>query len=119
MMIEKKKSLSQILIFAALLIIAISTIYPMVFMLLCSFKERIEYLTNIFGLPKSLYLKNYRMSFDKFNILRLSFNSMVVTLSSIAATTLITSMAAFGFAKLKFKGSGTVFTLVIACMMIP
>lgn len=115
----KKLGPGQIILFIVLLIVALSCIYPILFMLLSSFKERVEYLKNVFGLPQGLYLKNYVMSFEKFNIPRLTLNSLIVTLSTIAVSTLITSMAAFSFAKLKFRGSGWIFTLVIACMMIP
>ena len=115
----KKKKLSQILIFIALMVIAISTIYPILFMLLCSFKQKYEYMTNVFGLPKSLYLQNYVISSEKFNIPRFTLNSSIVTVCSLFLSTLVTSMAAFGFAKLKFRGSETVLTLVIACMMVP
>ena len=119
MAIKKKNSLSQIIILIVLAIIAISTIYPIVFMAITGFKEKVEYMTNIFGLPKGLYFKNFIISLDKFNLPILTRNSMIVTVSSILISTLVTSMAAFAFAKLRFKGSNTIFTLVIACMMIP
>ncbi len=119
MAIKKKKSPGQVIIFAILLITAVTAIYPIIFMLLCSFKEKVEYMTNIFGLPRGLYFTNYRIGLEKFNLPVLTRNSMIVTVSALLISTLVTSMAAFAFAKLRFRGSNAIFTLVIACMMIP
>jgi ABC-type glycerol-3-phosphate transport system permease component len=74
---------------------------------------------NMFGLPVELFSNNYRMVFDRFDIIQLGFNSLIVTMSSIVISLLITSMAAFGFAKFRFRGNALLFTLVIGCMMIP
>jgi raffinose/stachyose/melibiose transport system permease protein len=88
-------------------------------MVINTFKSKDEYMGNMFGLPQEIFVKNYLMVFDRFDIIQLGLNSLIVTLSAIVLSLLFTSMAAFGFAKFRFKGNSMLFTLVIGCMMIP
>lgn len=47
------------------------------------------------------------------------FNSLIVACLSTVLTVLISSLAAYGYARLEFKGKRLVFTLLMVTMMIP
>lgn len=111
--------MSRILIYIILIALVLSILYPFVYMLLASFKGKSEYYANMFGLPQAPSLLNYRVAFQKFDILRLGKNSLLIAGISVVANCLISSMAAYGFSKLPFFGSPKLLKGIIACMMVP
>ncbi|QDU67882.1 carbohydrate ABC transporter permease [Engelhardtia mirabilis] len=46
-------------------------------------------------------------------------NSIVVTVVTVVATILSSSLVGFGFARMRFRGRGPLFTLMLATMMLP
>ena len=114
-----KGLIAKILVYLILIAIVITIFYPFVFMLLNSFKTKSEYYTNIFGLPRAIQFANYKIAMERFDIFRLGWHSLFVTVSSILINTLVATMAAFGLSKLPFRGSKTIQMLILGCMMIP
>ena len=106
-------------IFLVLLGIALTTIYPLIFMALNAFKQRSEYYTNPYGLPKSLYFGNFQIAVENFGLLQSFANSMLVTITAILLVTTLAGLAAFAVAKLRFRGKQAVFYSIISMMLIP
>lgn len=52
-------------------------------------------------------------------VLKWFFNSLVVASLSTVLTVLISSLAAYGYARLEFKGKGILFSILMVTMMIP
>jgi multiple sugar transport system permease protein len=46
-------------------------------------------------------------------------NTMIVAILTFVGTTLSSAMVAYGFAKIRFRGNGTLFVILLATMMIP
>lgn len=116
---KKKVKLSKVIVFIILILIALSTIYPIIFMLVSSLKTKSEYLVNMFGLPKGVNFNNYRSIFKSFNIPRLMFNSFLVTSSAVLFGIIISSMAAFSLTKLRFKGKDFFFKVFMFVLLVP
>jgi raffinose/stachyose/melibiose transport system permease protein len=110
---------SRLVLLFLLLLLAATTLYPILFVGLNTFKDRGDYMRNMFGLPSSLYLSNFAVLIDRFNVLGMMLNSFIITGSTILLSLVVSSMAAFSFSKLPFRGSPLIFTVVIASMMIP
>ena len=55
---KKKITLSKVIVYLFLIGVAISTIYPVIFMILSSFKDKIDYMKNMFGFPTVWKLNN-------------------------------------------------------------
>lgn len=55
----------------------------------------------------------------KFDFIRFGRNSVVVAILCVVGTTLSSSLVAYGFARIKFKGRGVLFALMLGTMMIP
>lgn len=95
------------------------TTLPFIFLVFTTFKSQSDiYSTPIWALPKTFDLGNYLL------VLQGSFftylkNSLLVVALSIAVTLLLSSMAAFAFARLKFRLSGPLFGLIVAGLIVP
>src|ERR687898_1700947 len=66
-------------IFLVLLAIAVSTVYPLLFLALNALKERTDYYASAYGLPRELYLGNFTVLVENYNIVRALLNSLFVT----------------------------------------
>ncbi|MBY6270921.1 MAG: glycerol-3-phosphate ABC transporter permease [Bacillaceae bacterium] len=69
--------------------------------------------------PHSFSWENYARLFERFPIIHYLTNSLVVSLLIMAGQLILSSLAAYAFAFLSFKGRDAIFFLFIATMMIP
>lgn len=115
---KSKRKLINTLLYLACLIVLVLTGYPFIFLVLNSFKNMQEYLQNIWKPASALYFGNYQAVF-KPEFLRYFLNSAMVAVGSVTLITLTSSMISYAFAKLKFRGSGVLYFMIIAGMMIP
>jgi ABC-type glycerol-3-phosphate transport system permease component len=106
-------------IFIVLLAIAASTVYPLLFLGLNALKERTDYYANAYGLPRELYLGNFTILVENYNILRALLNSIFVTGVAVTATLLIATIASFALAKVDFVGQRVLFSLIVAFLLVP
>lgn len=110
---------SRTLLLLVALVWLLVTTLPFVFMFLTSVKSQADiYSAPVWALPKTFDFSNY------INVLRGAFftylrNSVFVVAVSIALTLLLSSMAAFAFARLKFRLSGLLFSLIVAGLIVP
>ena len=116
---KKKLTVSKVLVYLFLIITAVSTIYPVIFMILSSFKDKIDYLKNMFGIPTVWRLNNYKAIFNSFDIKQMLFNSFYVTIVGVVVSLAVTSMAAFSLTKLKYRGRNGIFRLFMFVLMVP
>jgi len=94
-------------------------ILPFVFMLTNSFKERFEMLSKgIFALPENWNFDNYRLVLEG-DFIRYFFNSVIVLVISLGLLLFISACAAYPLSRFKFKLSGPIYALIVACMSIP
>lgn len=111
-----------ILFYLMLAAIIVVTILPFVWMVSSSFKgsEAIRTIP-IRWIPEHPTLEGYRRVFNMqgFSFARASLNSLVLAIACTVVAVGSAAMAAFVFAKLPFKGSGKLFGVYLATMMIP
>jgi len=69
--------------------------------------------------PSSFSFENYRDAFEKVPLLHYLINSFAVSIFVMAGQLLVSSLAAFAFVFIKFKGRDAIFFLFISTMMIP
>jgi ABC-type glycerol-3-phosphate transport system permease component len=117
--VETKRKLVRIAILVPLVLAAVSTLYPLLFMFQNSFKGKFEYYAAPFALPKSLRFENYRLLLNQFNAMRFFANSMIVSLSSLFIALALSIPSGFVFAKLRFRGKRAIYIAVLALMMVP
>lgn len=66
-------------------------------------------------------LGNYKyvLTYEKISYFRVVFNSMLIAVSSALIVTVITTLAAFAFSKMKFAGRKILYGAVLACLAVP
>lgn len=116
---RKKLTVSKVIVYLFLIITAISTVYPVIFMILSSFKDKIDYMKNMFGFPAVWRLNNYKAIFNSFDVKQMMFNSFYVTIVAVLLSLVVTSMAAFSLTKLKYRGRNGIFATFMFVLMVP
>ncbi len=109
--------LFRLLIWGVLVVTALLVVVPLIWMVLSSLKVNQQFLADPFGLPTTLFWKNYVDAWN-LGVGRYLWNSVIVTLASIIATTLISAWAAFGLTKLTIPFSRTALFLIVGGMML-
>lgn len=109
------------MIFIALSILAISNIYPLLFVFMNSLKDRTEYLKNPFSPPnfKQLAWGNYETMISQFQIFKLFGNTLIISVVTIFFLLALGIVASYAFAKLKFIGKNVIYFLIISSMFVP
>lgn len=101
-------------------LLAVIALVPFVWMISTSLKSRGALMSiPIEWIPAEPTLDAYSEVFSRFPFLRTIGNSLFITCSFTLLTIISASMAAFAFAKIRFRGSQFVLGLYLATMMIP
>jgi multiple sugar transport system permease protein len=106
--------------YAVLILAALTMLIPFLWMVFTSFKPQQQ----IFRMPPVLFTTDYTVAHYVRALTGGNFhvyfkNSMIVTVSVTLLNVLITSLAGYAFARLKWRGREAVFLLVLAVMMLP
>jgi multiple sugar transport system permease protein len=105
---------------AALVLVALATLVPLLWMVSASFMSSGE--ANSFPprfLPHAPTLRNYVELFTRLNLSRYFLNSTIVAVSATLISLLVNSMAGYAFAKLRFRGRERVFQILLAALVVP
>jgi raffinose/stachyose/melibiose transport system permease protein len=114
------QKINKIFVTSFFIILAIITLYPLLWIFTLSLKGFSEYmLGNIWGLPKILTLENYRSVLMNTNFIRNFYNSAIVTIGSLLIVVPVGAMSGFVFARYRNRLMNSLFYLVLAGMMIP
>jgi ABC-type glycerol-3-phosphate transport system permease component len=104
----------------ALLAVAAVSLLPLVYMVSTSLKaEGLEYEIPIRWIPDPIVWRNYPEAFGSIPTLTFLRNTLVVTLFSIVGELLTGSLAAYGFARLRFPGRNALFIVMLSTLMLP
>lgn len=94
--------------------------YPLVWLLLGSFKSQDEFLSEPFwALPREWNLDNYVEAFVGGGLAQYIINSVIAVLPSMALILLLGTAAGFALEVMVWKGRGTVLLVFLAGVMIP
>lgn len=95
------------------------TFVPLVWLLISSFKTNLELQMRPFALPDVWQFQNYVNAVQISSLPRLFVNSIIVAVSSTALTLVVTSMAAFVFAREKFPLQQPLLSIILAGVLVP
>jgi raffinose/stachyose/melibiose transport system permease protein len=104
---------------ALLALNALIMLYPLVVMVLSSFKTNAEIFTSPFALPESFSFTNLQKVWDQTNFIRYMLNSLGVTTASIVLILTFGTMAAYAIARYEFRLSSAVLMFFISGMTVP
>lgn len=109
---------ARLLLQLGLLLGAVIMLSPFLVMLVVSLVPTSAFLARNFS-PAGFTLANYAATFEQVPFARFYFNSAFVTVSVTLLQILIASLAAFAFARLRFRGRDLIFLFYLATLMIP
>ncbi len=109
---------SQVALYAVLGLGSLLMLAPFFTMLVVSLWPNEAFLARRFPLEQ-ITLNNYRETFRVIPFGRYILNSAIVTVAVTVLQILISSLAAFAFARLRFRGREGLFLLYLATLMIP
>lgn len=102
------------------LVVGLVIAFPIIYAFFISFMEPSQVLTGgINIIPKKWTLENYVTAFTAAPLMRFMWNSFILAFVSSLVRVIVSSLAAFAFAFLDFKGKNFWFMCVLATMMIP
>jgi putative chitobiose transport system permease protein len=70
-------------------------------------------------IPQDFTFANYLRVWDQLPVASFFMNSVLVSVSTVILNLLITSLAAYPFAKMKFRGRDVIFYLLLATFIVP
>jgi len=116
---QKSKTIDRI-IFIALLLGAVVMVFPLVYMVLSSFMTKNQILSANFSIiPNPWKFGKYGEVRTKPEFLRGLRNTLIVAVPVLIIGGFTSSLSAFSFSKLKFRGKNAIFLGLLATMMIP
>jgi len=108
------------LAFVVVLFFAVIFVFPVYWMIVTSLKAvpEVFHLPPIWW-PHKLLWHNYPDALNVFPFIKYAVNTLKITLPVTAGTTISSSLVAYGFSRLHWRGRDIVFYLVLATLMIP
>ncbi|UPW83288.1 carbohydrate ABC transporter permease [Lysinibacillus sp. Ag94] len=114
-----RMSLSKKIILYILLTISALVIFlPIILAFLMSFMNNQDVMLGKI-IPSTWTIENYVKAFERLPLLKFLLNSFISSLLIMIGQLVLSSLAAYAFVFLKFKGRDVIFYLFIATMMIP
>lgn len=115
------KTRSKVLATLVVAVFAFFFVLPLIWMILTSFKPTNEVFGTTNWLPSSWRWSNYAEVWNnpQLSMARCYWNSIIIVILGTAGQLIVSSMAAYAFAKINFKGKKFIFTLFLASIMIP
>jgi len=117
----RRKTLETIFWYAVLGVVAVITAFPFIWVLSMSVKGPHDAIYSVPPqlIPQEPTFDNYVRVWNQLPITRFFLNSVVVSISTVILNLLFTSLAAYPFAKMKFRGRDVIFYLLLATFIVP
>lgn len=113
-----KDRLFKIIAYTILITFFMIFVVPFIFALITSFTSPI----NIFDfswIPNPIDIANYTKLFSEHQVVRALINTFLYIIPPVFVGIFTSAMAAYAFAKLRFKGKNVVFYMLLSTMVIP
>lgn len=118
---KKKISIGKAALYFVLILAAVVTIYPFLWMVSASFKPLKEIVGgNLSLLSSNMSFDNYFYIFGRSSLFPKWFlNSLIISFIGTAVNVFINTMAGYSLSRLSFPGRDTIYHFLLALMMVP
>lgn len=114
------RSLIQpLLIHGFLILVAITCIFPLAWMVSSALKTQQTVFSDFSIVPDQPNWQNFSTAWTQGDFGTYFFNSVFYTVSVVVGVTLVSSLAAYGFARLRFPGRTPLYFMFLGAMMVP
>jgi raffinose/stachyose/melibiose transport system permease protein len=118
--VDHRRDYARIGLWIALIISLVIWMLPLVFIIFTSLKSEQDVVgTPVFSLPLNPDLGNYAEAFENGNLLRVASNSLFIALIKVPIGLLISALAAFALARIRFKRSRVLLAVIAIGSMVP
>ena len=100
-------------------ILALSCVYPVFFAINNALKSNKGYILDRFGIAWQPTLDNFAQAWTRSNLDEYFLNSLIVTVGAVALLLVVSSLAGFALAVLRFPYRKLIFIVILASLMIP
>ena len=118
----KRKTWQTVIWFVVLLIVTAVVLYPLVWLLFSTFKPNSEFGSNMGLIPNNPTIDNYVKVLEGIAgvpMWRFYLNSLIIAVGSVIGVLVSSSLAAYAFARIQFKGLGILFAAMIGTLLLP
>lgn len=118
---KKKIKVGRIIFHMVMILFALLCIFPFIWTVSASFKTTGQLYNEspLKLIPKPFILDNYKRTWELLPFTAFLRNSLFISTVVPTLMILFSSMAAYAFAKLRFKGKNIIFLAILATMMLP
>ena len=117
--LSPKQKAARVFSYLFMAICVLVALFPIVWVVLSSFKTNREILSNGLQLPSTFSFSGYKQALEMAPILKFFVNSLIVSFASTALNVFILAMAGYVFAKKKFRFKNLIFGILSLSMVIP
>jgi|SRR5690554_379117 len=119
---REKKLHTKIVLFVIACVIVTVWVFPLIWAISTSLKTPTEVIMPGFNIiPKEITKENFEevLNSEYYPIIKWFLNSVISSVTHVVLYLIIASLAAYSFARLKFKGRETIFWICLCSMMVP
>ena len=99
--------------------VALSCVFPLLWMLSSSLKTQQTVFTDFSPLPMPAHIENYLTAWTKGRFGIYFLNSLGYTAITVCGVLALSSLAAYAFSRFVFRGSGFLYKLLLSTMLVP
>lgn len=114
---RKKGYRSATFVYAGLIFYFLIIAYPLLWMVMSSFKSTEEIFTNSWSLPETWLVENYVAAWES-GISSYFLNSVIVTGLSCILTVFVSALGAYGLSRFEFKGKTFILVICLGGLML-
>ncbi|MDO4973829.1 MAG: carbohydrate ABC transporter permease [Eubacteriales bacterium] len=116
-----RQKISRAFTYLVLSLWALTTIYPFVWVILNSFRQKGLIMSDSFSLPlgEAFTWDNYRTAWQRSDFKNAYLNSFLISGTVTICVVVIAGLAAYGLVRYRFRGRGFLYSLIMAGMMFP
>jgi ABC-type glycerol-3-phosphate transport system permease component len=116
---KTKRVTTNLLIHLFLLTVAVTCVFPLLWMVSSSLKTQETIFKDTSLIPREFHFENYYLAWKEGGFGRYFLNSILYTTCVVIGIVIVASLAAYAFSRLKFPGKNILFYAFMAAMMIP
>lgn len=118
-MSTKKINISIGMMRLFLIIMAVCSIFPIVFSIFTSFKTNKEFYKNIWAVPEKLRIENYFTAIIDGKIGEYAINSIIISAVSLTLVLIVAILAAYALSRMRIPGAELFLVVLILIQILP
>ena len=117
----RKITPSKVVTYVVLCVWGITTVYPFLWVILNSFRQKGLILSDSFTIPtgEAFTWDNYITAMERSDFQNAYLNSFIISGTVTVFVVILAGLAAYGLTRYRFKGRGILYSMVMAGMMFP